>query len=1102
MQKVLVILLCLLPVLVVAQRVFPVKQQQKWGLMTASGELQTAPQYDALSTFDRYGYATMQLGTQVGLIDQTGTTILAARYDDIEVLEQNYFAVLRAGNWSLVNRQGRVLLADYEDVIIWEEYEVIAFVQDGLWGVVTVGGNSLLPAVYEAVRPQANFLIVQQNDAFGLHALDGRQLLAPVADELQAIDENIYIYRRDGLWGAIDANGQQLFPAAYETYELIGESAIQLRQGANTLLYTTDQRQLIKGYFYQQFLPFSKDLFLVQQKQKFGLLDRTGRLRLPAAFDEIQPYGTSFFRVREGNLWGVVNEQAEEALATAYDYIAPLQEGIALVIKDNQYGVLDQSAQIGVPIRYSKIVAEGGNIKAYIKEALDVFQLDENGQIVQAQERSGEHITFKIGGKKQEETIQSAPLLYQLKGFEWYFDSNSSRWGLRNSTDGTIKITPQYDYLKVYPTLQFTLVGIRKRNNLTFEQTNFGSEMVFGLVRNDLGAQVTPMQFLDIKLADFVDVAVARCVLENGKHALLAQSGKVIVQDATFIGNFKKGIAPIAKYGRLSGAIRDEEKGLILLQDYLSNLLSPTFMIDYTTDNQEFRERAKLVCADCSWGYIDSLGKTVIPPQYSEIKAYRAGHAVVNDGEKWGVVNRKGKAVVPFRYDAIDFLKGSEQPLLKVHIQSFQYGLLDTLGNIAIEARFEEIGTYSEDMVAVQQGGQWGFVNRAGQQVIPNRYQQVQAFQEGMAAVKLDGKWGFIDKEGNVLVSFQFGRVGNVSNGLFWATTDSGISYFNTEGQPTIAGPFDQAYDFEGTIARVVEERKFGLIDATGNYIVRPKFIDINNFDENGLAIVRYGTDRVRYGILNTSGDLITGSGGYNDIRPYAEGRAAVKVKDKYGYIDTNGKLVVPADYARVSTFVEGRAAVQINGECGYIDRNGNIIVDLAYSKCLAFNSGRAVVYKGYRRAGLLDNAGDAIIQPSLNRLINFQNGRGLMRDNQYRFYFITEDARLFDGYYQEASNFQHGVAVVRSGDKWGIINRNGIKVVPTKYDKIENYESAYARIRIRGLYGVRTLKGQEVVPMQFEHVEAVAPNLYRAEEGNKIGYFDGSGKWIWELQQ
>ncbi|MEM1327384.1 MAG: WG repeat-containing protein [Bacteroidota bacterium] len=1101
MKKMIAALLCLLPLFITAQDVFPIKQQQKWGLMTALGKLQIPPKYDALSTFDRYGYASIQIGEQVGLINRKGNVILPTKYDDVEVLEKKYFAVLQSGNWSLVNRQGRVLLDDYEDVIIWEKRGLIAFVQDGLWGMISTNGNIVLAANYEAIRPQGNFIIVQQNNDFGLHQLNGQQILRPIATELQAFDDHIYIYRKDGLWGAVDDTGKQLFAPEYEAYEVIGMNAIQLKQGANTLLYTTDRRQLIKGYFYQQFLPFSDDLFLVQQKQKFGLIDREGRLRLPAAFEEIQPYGTALFRVREGQLWGIVDQQANETLANFYDYIAPLQGGIALVIKNGQYGVLDRNAQISVPIQYDKIVVENGSIKAYIQGALDVYQLDQDGRIAQSQERSGEHITFKIGGKKEEATISTAPLLYQLKQFEWYFDANSNKWGLRNSKDGRSKIVPQYDYLKVYPTLNFTLVGIKKRNNLTFAQTNFGAEMVFGLVRNDLGAQVTPLQFLHIDLSDFVDAAVASCVIENGKHALIARSGKIILQDATYIGTFKKGIAPIAKYGQLSGAIRDEDKGLMMLQNYLNDLLSPTFMIDYTSDSQTFRRDAKLICSDCSWGYIDTLGKTIIVPQYAQIKAYKAGHALVNDGEKWGVVNRKGKAVVPFRYDAIDFLKGSEQPLLKVHIQSFQYGLLDTLGNIAIGARFEEIGMLSENMVAVQKGGQWGFVDEDGQQVIPNRYQQVQSFSDGMAAARQNGKWGFIDRNGKVVVPFQFGRVGNVKNGLFWATTGSGISYFDTEGQLAIAGPFDQAYDFEGKVARVVEDRKFGLIDEIGNYIVRPKFIDINNFDENNLAIVRYGSDRVRYGILNMSGDIIT-SNSYNDIRPYSEGRAAVKVKDKYGYIDTNGKLVIPTNYARVSTFVEGRAAVQENGECGYVDRNGNVIVDLAYSKCLAFNSGRAVVYKGYRRAGLLDDAGDAIIQPSLNRLINFQNGRGLMRDNQYRFYFITEDTRLFDGYYQEASNFQHGVAVVRSGDKWGIINRNGIKVVPPKYDKIENYESGFARIRIRGLHGVRTLKGQEVVPMQFEHIEAVAPNLYRAEQGNKIGYFDGQGKWIWKLQE
>ena len=37
-------------------------------------------------------------------------------------------------------------------------------------------------------------------------------------------------------------------------------------------------------------------------------------------------------------------------------------------------------------------------------------------------------------------------------------------------------------------------------------------------------------------------------------------------------------------------------------------------------------------------------------------------------------------------------------------------------------------------------------------------------------------------------------------------------------------------------------------------------------------------------------------------------------------------------------------------------------------------------------------------------------------------------------GYYERASGFKHGVAVVQINGKWGIINQKGIEVIPVSY--------------------------------------------------------------------
>src|SRR5690606_26016709 len=106
----------------------------------------------------------------------------------------------------------------------------------------------------------------------------------------------------------------------------------------------------------------------------------------------------------------------------------------------------------------------------------------------------------------------------------------------------------------------------------------------------------------------------------------------------------------------------------------------------------------------------------------------------------------------------------------------------------------------------------------------------------------------------------------------------------NQKGEMVIPAQFDRASDFDRNVARVVVNGLHGLIDSKGKYIQRPKFTDIGEFDENGLAVVRYGNENIRYGVINLQGQLITNKD-YREISSYREGLAVVKYREGYGYI-------------------------------------------------------------------------------------------------------------------------------------------------------------------------------------------------------------------------
>jgi len=76
-------------------------------------------------------------------------------------------------------------------------------------------------------------------------------------------------------------------------------------------------------------------------------------------------------------------------------------------------------------------------------------------------------------------------------------------------------------------------------------------------------------------------------------------------------------------------------------------------------------------------------------------------------------------------------------------------------------------------------------------------------------------------------------------------------------------------------------------------------------------------------------------------IRDPFDGRMAAKSNDKYGFIATSGKVIIPFEYSEVENFKHGHAIVSKGpNEYGIIDTYGKIVIPLKYSRILSHKNG------------------------------------------------------------------------------------------------------------------------------------------------------------------
>lgn len=1091
-----------------AQSYFPVKKNQQWGLINAKGKVIHKPQYEAMSAFDTYGYATVQKNGKVGILNNQAKSILPVHFEDVRILDSLLFSIKKKEGWVLIDQKRKQLISGHYQEIRKFADGLFLLKENNRWGLAKEDGTIISAPKFAEIQ-QVNaqqFLVYNTKKQKGVLHESGRLLLPPAYDELLFLKNGLILAKSNSQWEILDRNGRTKTQVRYKAFDFMSDHYLRLYTYDATHLFSLPCQRVIAEEKVNNFLPLASNFVMLKKQGKIGLIDFCGEKVLSAIYDEILWYNNHTFRVKREGKWALVQKGDQALSAFRYEHISPLMSQIALYRVEGKVGVINAQAEEVVKAQYSRIELAGSTVKAYQGNAsqeaaaVDLLKFDDQGNLI-GDLSMQKHYKVRIGGRQVRTGTEVEQSTYILPKFEWFYDSESDRWGLRGNQTGEMQISPSFEDVEVFSQLGFSLVGLPNGKDFEWERTTIRLNKIYGLVDNEQGVLLGRMQYRHIFLEDFkAGQAIARCILTDGTYALLGRDGQLKDKNYTYIGDFKNGFARVAQGGALNAGMQNPF-AIGGLHDYLLDLKTSFTLIDNTTYDELLLNKGVIYCENARWSYIDSLGQEVSEENFDFAIDMVNSVGMVYKKDKWGLIGSNGRLIIPCAYDDLTFLENTDHQIVKLYVRKTRYGLIDTLGQLTINAIYDEIGSISEGRLAVMQQGKWGFANQEGNLVIPCQYDDVRTFHEGLVAVRQGNNWGYVDRFGKTIISPQYRTAGDFSNGLAAVQGGSLLGYIDTLGNYRIKPQFNEARTFNQGVAIVKMEGLYGLINVLGEYIQKPRYQSMENFDLNGLAIVQTTKGKDRYGIIDRKANLLT-STFYREIQAFSEGLAVAKSNEKFGYLDTNGKLVIPFRFTKANPFSQGRAAVYKDGNCGFIDINGKSVTDYAFSRCQDFSDNRAVVYRGMRKAGLVDLEGNLVLEPSINQLLKFSEGRGLVRDHEYRFYYISEEADLYQGFYEKATEFQNGVAVIQMDKKWGVINRKGITLVRPKYSRITNFENGYAKVEIDGVSGLSDIKGEMIVQPGFEHISYAGAGLFRVEQGDQIGYFNQAGYWVWELQR
>src|SRR5262245_43788477 len=77
------------------------------------------------------------------------------------------------------------------------------------------------------------------------------------------------------------------------------------------------------------------------------------------------------------------------------------------------------------------------------------------------------------------------------------------------------------------------------------------------------------------------------------------------------------------------------------------------------------------------------------------------------------------------------------------------------------------------------------------------------------------------------------------------------------------------------------------------------------------------------------------------------------------GYLNKEGKLVIPVQFDKAYGFTEGLAVVVLGGRAGYIDEDGKYAINPQYDDAFSFYEGLAAVKSNGGRMGYVNKKGE-----------------------------------------------------------------------------------------------------------------------------------------------
>ncbi len=320
-------------------------------------------------------------------------------------------------------------------------------------------------------------------------------------------------------------------------------------------------------------------------------------------------------------------------------------------------------------------------------------------------------------------------------------------------------------------------------------------------------------------------------------------------------------------------------------------------------------------------GFINTDGNVVIPAKYNSKYTAKYGYKygvswVCDPGAKeFYLINKKGERLTTKAYEKV----GSFNDSVCAVYEGLNMGFIDITGKEIIPCDYVGDSWFYEGLVclcpAEGEVEVYGFLNKNGEQVIPFKFVQAgySGFRNGECRVQINGKTNLINHDGEVVFTPSLtNNMEGFTCGLAKAYSKpdrSGFGFFDRQNKWVVQPIYDRVNSFKGGRAVVSLNDKYGVVDTLGKYIIPLKFDNIYG-DCRNAGYFACEKENITY-YYNCDGQYFSNLI-VKQLLPKKESKyyPYKNESDKWGFLNADGSIHIPAMYIDANSFVEGKAWV------------------------------------------------------------------------------------------------------------------------------------------------------------------------------------------------